>query len=43
MKSWPNVKLGQIGVRWNVSQNPPFGLQEVISGKLLAPIHMEIW
>ena len=44
MKSWPKLKLGQIGVSSNIAQNHSFSLQEVISGhSLFAPIHMKSW
>ena len=41
MKSWPKVKLGQVGVGLNIAQNHFSSPQEVISGHYLPPIHMK--
>ena len=41
MKSWPKVKLGQIGARSNIAQIHSPSLYEVISDHYLPPIHMK--
>ena len=43
MKSWPKVKLGKVGVDWNIAQNHSSNPKEVISAHYLPPIHMKGW